>query len=200
MEYVLFFWFAWMLWIVVTFLMQRTKRQAFLGAAILLLMIHAPMSLSLGVAEWSAGYGIIIVLACVWTGILPNAYKWKVIILAVALMLLYASFQLMVWYNPVIFLLGETWVPAAVLSFVTVFSHGHAESRYPLILLAFAFGELIAAVTVMPLTGNLYLADAFFYNTLSAVLTLLVCWHLLEQLAWKLVGMSNVKRSSGLPL
>ncbi|QQK79848.1 hypothetical protein HUG20_08090 [Salicibibacter cibi] len=200
MEYVLFFWFAWMLWIVAMFFMQRTKGQTFLSAAILLAIIHVPITLSLGVVELSAAYGIVITLACVWTGVLPVAHKWKVIVLAAALMLLYASFQLMVWYNPVIFLLGETWIPAVVLSFVTVFFHGHSESRYPLVLLAFAFGELIAAVTVMPLTGNLYLADAFFYNTLATVLVFLVCWHWLEQLTWRLIGMSNAKRSSSLPL
>ncbi|AXF54870.1 hypothetical protein [Salicibibacter kimchii] len=199
MENLLFFWFAWMLWIVVVFFMQRTKERPFLAAAILVTIIYIPMPLSLGVVELSAAYGIIIALACIWTGFLPGAYKWKVIVLAVALMLLYASFQLMVWYNPVIFLLGETWIPAVILSFVTIFLHGHAGSRYPLVLLAIAFGELIAAVTVMPLTGNLYLADAFFYNTLATVLVLLVCWHWLEQLAWRLVKVSNVKRSSDLP-
>ncbi|QQK75997.1 hypothetical protein HUG15_10820 [Salicibibacter cibarius] len=200
MEYALFFWFAWMLWIIATFFMKRTKRQAFLAAAILITIIFVPITLTLSVVELSAAYGVIMMLACLWTGVLPAAHKWKVIVLAAALMLLYASFQLMVWYNPVIFLLGETWIPAVVLSFVMVFFHGHSESRYPLVLLAFAFGELIAAVTVMPLTGNLYLADVHFYNTLATVLVLLVCWHWLEQFAWRLVGTGNAKRSSGLPL
>ncbi|SDI29273.1 YphA family membrane protein [Natribacillus halophilus] len=196
MDYALFFWLAWMLWIIVAFFMRTSAGQGLLAATILATIICAPMTFTEGPLQMSAAYGIVMLLACGWAGSLGVRHKWKFFLSAVALMFLYASFQLMIWYNPAFFLLGEVWLSAVVLAFLTVFICSYAEGRYPLILLAFCFGELIGAITVMPLTGGLYLADTFFYNVLTAVLMLIVAWHALEVWAYKLTGTRTPSRHS----
>ncbi|MBB6449020.1 hypothetical protein HNR44_000969 [Geomicrobium halophilum] len=200
MDYLLFFWFAWMLWVVVTFLWQKTVRQVSLAVTILLIVIGAPITLNGDGFEISLAYGFVLFLACVWTGSFRMKRKWSMALSVIALTFLYASFQLMVWYSPVIFLLGDIWVPVIVIAFVTVFIHRHTESRYPLVLLACSFGEVLAAITILPLTGGLYVGDALFYNVLAAAMVLILLWQTLEQATKKWAnayGATRYKRTTG---
>lgn len=63
-----------------------------------------------------------------------------------------------------------------------MFVYRYRDSRYPLAMLALCFGELLTGWVLVPLREGLFIADALFFNRLTAVLVLFVVWHMIESL------------------
>ncbi|GAK02402.1 hypothetical protein JCM19037_633 [Geomicrobium sp. JCM 19037] len=182
MESLLFFWFSWILWVLISFFYEKSLARFYLAAAVLVGMIVYPLSWSGESYTVPFAFGVALITAIVWAGNVPKKRWLALIVCALSLMFMYAAIELAYWFSPVIFYAHDVWVPAAAIFFLTVFVYRYRDSRYPLAMLALCFGELLTGWVLVPLREGLFIADALFFNRLTAVLVLFVVWHMIESL------------------
>jgi len=185
LEDLLFYWFSWILWVIVTFFFKKTRARFYLAVWILIVMIVKPLTIPGIQGDISLAYIFLTLGAMIWIGQTIKWHHFLSMITMTSLAFLYAALQLSYWFSPVIFLIHETWLVAVIMVFVTLLVVSKPHNRVPWLIVACCIGNFWQAVVVSPLTSGLHLGFNHFFNDVSAMVILLVAWHVVERLIYE---------------
>ncbi|RKQ37675.1 hypothetical protein D8M06_02400 [Oceanobacillus halophilus] len=176
---IFFYWFSWIFWIIITFLMNKSKFRTVLAYWILLSIIVSPFTLMIG------GYSVAMTVFLLLFGTILLLVRQQQIIFN-----LFKSFTIMVGYTSLLFWekISPIWIiaPRIILfsiiigSIVTLISRDF-YSRIGICLLGMLVGEVIYSFILASYGLHEHIGEMIFLDTLSWALLLLTILDILHK-------------------
>jgi hypothetical protein len=149
MDGLYFFSFAWSVWIVTTFLSNKTSKIRLpIACFTLLVIISSPFSILMG--ELSIGYVPVIILIVIFVRIGFFSLKKKLYFLICSLVIAmgYAAFLLLELFDPIWILFNRTWLIAFLLTFLSVLLQEKLSWRLTVLLTGGIYGDTLFAIVI----------------------------------------------------
>ncbi|WP_406620585.1 hypothetical protein [Bacillus atrophaeus] len=188
MEPFYYYWSMWFLWILTTFILEKTKSRfivsVFILTNIILSIHHFTFYFTL-----NAAYVMFYTAACAFGGYLGMYKRLRYIVLHMTLVFAYAFVFLFALYDPVWFIIEPEWVVVMVFTVVTASVERNFRERLALFVLGMCQGELLYSFIIQRFAGAVSIGDFQWLYACSAGTILLFgiskCEHLAGQLSQK---------------
>ncbi|MEN2766165.1 YphA family membrane protein [Ornithinibacillus xuwenensis] len=179
MEGVYFYWFCWLFWIVITFLMPKSKKRTVLAVWLLVIITVSNLYLSFNYIEISMSFLLIIVGSFISISLLSRI--GFSIFSAFTIMIGFTS--LLIWeaHAPVwIFMPRLLIIPIICVLLITFIAKG-LQKRMTLVTLGLCGGEFLYSVMVSRFSIRQTIGEREFLDTLLIVLFILVCLEVIQK-------------------
>ncbi|MGQ7864594.1 MULTISPECIES: YphA family membrane protein [Bacillus] len=165
MEALYYYWSIWFVWIIVTFIMEKSSWRNVLGVFVLVHIICSHFMISIFDMSLNAGYLMTFLYACAGFVIFRSGHKIMRIIQLGSMVSAYAFFMIFALYDPVWFtLIKVDWVVFALLILMSLTYGHHFTERVTLWMMAVCLGEALYALTIHRLTSSIVIGDLSFLS------------------------------------
>ncbi|WP_223251373.1 YphA family membrane protein [Bacillus pumilus] len=165
MEDLYYYWSIWFVWIIVTFIMEKSSWRNVLGVFVLVHIICSHFMISIFDMNLNAGYLMTFLYACAGFVIFRSGHQIMRIIQLGSMVSAYAFFMIFALYDPVWFtLIKVDWVVFALLILMSLTYGHHFTERVTLWMMAVCLGEALYALTIHRLTSSIVIGDLSFLS------------------------------------
>ncbi|MFX0110152.1 YphA family membrane protein [Bacillus pumilus] len=165
MEALYYYWSIWFVWIIVTFIMEKSSWRNVLGVFVLVHIICSHFMISIFDMSLNAGYLMTFLYACAGFVIFRSGHQIMRIIQLGSMVSAYAFFMIFALYDPVWFtLIKVDWVVFALLILMSLTYGHHFTERVTLWMMAVCLGEALYALTIHRLTSSIVIGDLSFLS------------------------------------
>ncbi|MEC2058870.1 MULTISPECIES: YphA family membrane protein [Bacillus] len=194
MEQFYYYWSMWFLWVLTTFIIQKTKRRFAVSVFILTNIILSIHDIAL-YFSLNAAYMMFFVCGCVYAGYL-GMYRFRYILVCLTLVAAYAFVYLFALYDPVWFIIKPEWAAVILIVLLTASVERNFEKQLALFVLGMCQGELVYSFVIQKLAGALAVGGFQWLNACSAGMILLFGISKYEQLASQ-IGQKSKRSNKG---
>ncbi|TDO13567.1 hypothetical protein DFO69_2016 [Bacillus subtilis] len=194
MEQFYYYWSMWFLWVLTTFIFEKTKRRFAVSVFILTNIILSIHDITL-YFSLNAAYMMFFVCGCVYAGYL-GMYRFRYLMVFLTLVCGYAFVYLFALYDPVWFIIKPEWVAVILLVLLTASVERDFEKQLTLFVLGMCQGELVYSFVIQKLAGGLAVGGFQWLNACSAGMILLFGISKYEQLASQ-IGQKSKRSNKG---
>ncbi|WP_010530831.1 YphA family membrane protein [Lentibacillus jeotgali] len=182
----LFYWFAWILWIIITFFMKKSKYRTLLACWLLLLIIGSSVNLSIDFLELSLSYLVIFSGAV----ILHANISGKFFHVFVSFTITIGYTAMLIWVNhlPIEHFFPPTLIISCFLFLLTVIMATGFWNRLACLFLGMTAGELLYTVIIANYSIPEVAGDKRFLDAVIVVAVSVVCYDFILGLMQKIVG------------
>ncbi|WP_260984106.1 YphA family membrane protein [Bacillus pumilus] len=165
MEALYYYWSIWFVWIIVTFIMEKSLWRNVLGICVLVHIICSHFMISMFDMSLNAGYLMTFLYACAGFVLCRSCHQIMRIIQLGSMVSAYAFFMIFALYDPVWFtLIKVDWVVFALLILMSL-TYGHDfKERVTLWMMSICLGEALYALTIHRLTSSIVIGDLSFLS------------------------------------
>lgn len=165
MEALYYYWSIWFVWIIVTFIMEKSLWRNVLGICVLVHIICSHFMISMFDMSLNAGYLMTFLYACAGFVLCRSGHQIMRIIQLGSMVSAYAFFMIFALYDPVWFtLIKVDWVVFALLILMSL-TYGHDfKGRVTLWMMSICLGEALYALTIHRLTSSIVIGDLSFLS------------------------------------
>ncbi|CAL8896953.1 conserved membrane hypothetical protein [Bacillus pumilus] len=165
MEALYYYWSIWFVWIIVTFIMEKSSWRNVLGVFVLVHIICSHFMISIFDMSLNAGYLMTFLYACAGFVIFRSGHQIMRIIQLGSMVSAYAFFMIFALYDPVWFtLIKVDWVVFALLILMSLTYGHHFTERVTLWMMSVCLGEALYALTIHRLTSSIVIGDLSFLS------------------------------------
>ncbi|WP_459166583.1 YphA family membrane protein [Bacillus pumilus] len=165
MEDLYYYWSIWFVWIIVTFIMEKSSWRNVLGVFVLVHIICSHFMISIFDMSLNAGDLMTFLYACAGFVIFRSGHQIMRIIQLGSMVSAYAFFMIFALYDPVWFtLIKVDWVVFALLILMSLTYGHHFTERVTLWMMAVCLGEALYALTIHRLTSSIVIGDLSFLS------------------------------------
>uniref|UniRef100_UPI003F50C038 YphA family membrane protein n=1 Tax=Bacillus pumilus TaxID=1408 RepID=UPI003F50C038 len=165
MEALYYYWSIWFVWIIVTFIMEKSSWRNVLGVFVLVHIICSHFMISIFDMSLNAGYLMTFLYACAGFVIFRSGHQIMRIIQLGSMVSAYAFFMIFALYDPVWFtLIKVDWVVFALLILMSLTYGHHFTERVTLWMMAVCLGEALYALTIHRLTSSIVIGNLSFLS------------------------------------
>lgn len=184
MKMIIIHWFLWIIWIVVTFLMNKGTKRTTVACFLLLFILLSSNTISWHRIELNLS----IVFLFIISSVLLIKSRRKVFLSFVCLCIshFYAALQLWNITNPVWVFAPKLLIFSLLLVCFILFVSSDLLERFVIAVLSIVFGELIYSIAVYPLGWNLVIGNVFMLNLLSILSCFILLFHFYTEIKIKL--------------
>ncbi|MGE9753138.1 YphA family membrane protein [Bacillus inaquosorum] len=194
MEQFYYYWSMWFLWVLTTFIFEKTKRRFAVSVFILTNITLSIHDITL-YFPLNAAYMMFFVCGCVYAGYL-GMYRFRYLMVFLTLVGGYAFVYLFALYDPVWFIIKPEWVAVILLVLLTASVERDFEKQLTLFVLGMCQGELVYSFVIQKLAGGLAVGGFQWLNACSAGMILLFGISKYEQLASQ-IGQKSKRSNKG---
>ncbi|WP_420805444.1 YphA family membrane protein [Bacillus australimaris] len=165
MEALYYYWSIWFVWIIVTFIMEKSSWRSVLGFCVLLHIICSNFMISILDITINAGFLMTFLYACAAFVIFRSAHKMMKFMQLSSMVSAYAFFMIFALYDPVWFtLIKVDWAVFTLLILMSL-TYGHQlAERITLWMMSVCLGEALYALTIHRLTSFIVIGDLSFLS------------------------------------
>ncbi|TRZ37724.1 hypothetical protein CEQ21_20005 [Niallia circulans] len=179
MEGNLFYWFAWMLWVISTFMMDKDNRNRVFYASILLIaMILYPYHFFIGGMDLSVLLLIQLVAALIFASRLKLSQQLFTVLTSFMTMLAYVSFQLLSILDPVWLVADKSLLLAATLVLLALLLHKSVFCQVVMVVLGSSFGEVVYGGLLHYYSMDVGFGTPAYFDSLLIGISSLVVLHM----------------------
>ncbi|MFS0656510.1 hypothetical protein [Bacillus sp. 179-C3.3 HS] len=191
----MYYWSIWFIWIIVTFIMEKSIWRTVLAICVLCHMILSHWMINIMDIDMNAGYLLTCLYACVAFVIFHSSYRVIRIMQLGSMISAYAFFKIFALYDPVWFtLIKVEWVVFGLLVLMC-FTYGHhLTERMTLWMMSMCLGESLYSFAIQRLTSSVVIGDLAF---LSLVVQGIIFLLGVDQLATLMTTRSSRKLVKG---
>ncbi|MEH2999687.1 hypothetical protein ABEO94_01370 [Bacillus pumilus] len=165
MEALYYYWSIWFVWIMVTFIMEKSSWRSMLGVCVLVHIICSHFMVSMFDMSLNAGYLMTFLYACAGFVIFRSGHQMMRIMQLGSMVSAYAFFMIFALYDPVWFtLIKVDWVVFALLILMSLTYGHHFTERVTLWMMSICLGEALYALTIHRLTSSIVIGDLSFLS------------------------------------
>lgn len=165
MEALYYYWSIWFVWIMVTFIMEKSLWRTVLGICVLVHIIFSHVMISVLGISINAGFLMTFLYACAAFVIFRPSYRMMRIMQLGSMVSAYAFFMIFALYDPVWFtIIKVDWVVFALLILMCMTYGQLLTERITLWMMSVCLGEALYAVTIHRLTSSIVIGDLSFLS------------------------------------
>lgn len=165
MEALYYYWSIWFVWIMVTFIMEKSLWRSVLGICVLVHIIFSHIMISILDISINAGFLMTFLYACVAFVIFKSSYRIMRIMQLGSMVSAYAFFMMFALYDPVWFtIIKVEWVVFALLILMCMTYAQPLAERITLWMMSVCLGEALYALTIHRLTSSIVIGDLSFLS------------------------------------
>nr|WGD68876.1 hypothetical protein P5630_16330 [Bacillus subtilis] len=194
MEQFYYYWSMWFLWVLTTFIFEKTKRRIAVSVFILTNIILSIHDIAL-YFSLNAAYMMFFVCGCVYAGYL-GMYRFRYLMVYLTLVAAHAFVYLFALYDPVWFIIKPEWVAVILIVLLTASVERNFEKRLVLFVLGMCQGELVYSFVIQNFTGAMAVGGFQWLNACSAGIILLFGISKYEHLANQ-IGQKSKRSNKG---
>ncbi|WP_353856524.1 hypothetical protein [Bacillus sp. Bos-x628] len=155
-----YYWSIWFIWIMVTFIMEKSTLRTVMGVCVLVHIITSHLMISFLSVEMNAGFLLTFLYACIAFLQIRPTYQIIRIMQLCSMTCAYAFFMIFALYDPVWFtIIKVDWVVFALLILMCL-TYGHQLiERVTLLMMSVCLGEALYALTIHQLTSSFVIGD-----------------------------------------
>ncbi|KIL15209.1 YphA family membrane protein [Bacillus safensis] len=165
MEALYYYWSIWFVWIMVTFIMEKSLWRSVLGICVLVHIIFSHFMISVLDMSINAGFLMTFLYACAAFVIFRPGYRIMRIMQLGSMVSAYAFFMMFALYDPVWFtIIKVDWVVFTLLILMCM-TYGHSlAQKITLWMMSVCLGEALYALTIHRLTSSIVIGDLSFLS------------------------------------
>ncbi|CUB21711.1 YphA family membrane protein [Bacillus safensis] len=165
MEALYYYWSIWFVWIMVTFIMEKSLWRSVLGICVLVHIIFSHFMISVLDMSINAGFLMTFLYACAAFVIFRPGYRIMRIMQLGSMVSAYAFFMMFALYDPVWFtIIKVDWVVFTLLILMCM-TYGHSlAQKITLWMMSVCLGEALFALTIHRLTSSIVIGDLSFLS------------------------------------
>lgn len=165
MEALYYYWSIWFVWIMVTFIMEKSLWRTVLGICVLVHIIFSHVMISVLDISINAGFLMTFLYACAAFVIFRTSYRMMRIMQLGSMVSAYAFFMIFALYDPVWFtIIKVDWVVFALLILMCMTYGQPLTERITLWMMSVCLGEALYALTIHRLTSSIVIGDLSFLS------------------------------------
>ncbi|MGY4787861.1 YphA family membrane protein [Bacillus sp. OHL2] len=165
MEALYYYWSIWFVWIMVTFIMEKSLWRTVLGICVLVHIIFSHVMISVLGISINAGFLMTFLYACATFVIFRPSYRMMRIMQLGSMVSAYAFFMIFALYDPVWFtIIKVDWVVFALLILMCMTYGQPLTERITLWMMSVCLGEALYALTIHRLTSSIVIGDLSFLS------------------------------------
>ncbi|WP_458859663.1 YphA family membrane protein [Bacillus safensis] len=165
MEALYYYWSIWFVWIMVTFIMEKSLWRTVLGICVLVHIIFSHVMISVLGISINAGFLMTFLYACAAFVIFRPSYRMMRIMQLGSMVSAYAFFMIFALYDPVWFtIIKVDWVVFALLILMCMTYGQPLTERITLWMMSVCLGEALYALTIHRLTSSIVIGDLSFLS------------------------------------
>ncbi|MHC1991757.1 YphA family membrane protein [Bacillus safensis] len=165
MEALYYYWSIWFVWIMVTFIMEKSLWRSVLGICVLVHIISSHFMISVLDMSMNAGFLMTFLYACAAFVIFRPGYRFMRIMQLGSMVSAYAFFMMFALYDPVWFtIIKVDWVVFALLILMCMTYGQPLTERITLWMMSVCLGEALYALTIHRLTSSIVIGDLSFLS------------------------------------
>ncbi|WP_435889692.1 YphA family membrane protein [Bacillus safensis] len=165
MEALYYYWSIWFVWIMVTFILEKSLWRSVLGICVLVHIIFSHIMISILDISINAGFLMTFLYACVAFVIFKSGYRIMRIMQLGSMVSAYAFFMMFALYDPVWFtIIKVEWVVFALLILMCMTYAQPLAKRITLWMMSVCLGEALYALTIHRLTSSIVIGDLSFLS------------------------------------
>ncbi|MFY0396402.1 MULTISPECIES: YphA family membrane protein [Bacillus] len=165
MEALYYYWSIWFVWIMVTFIMEKSLWRSVLGICVLVHIIFSHVMISVLDISINAGFLMTFLYACAAFVIFRPSYRMMRIMQLGSMVSAYAFFMIFALYDPVWFtIIKVDWVVFALLILMCMTYGQPLTERITLWMMSVCLGEALYALTIHRLTSSIVIGDLSFLS------------------------------------
>ena len=179
MEGNLFFWFAWMLWLIPTFFMEKDNKHRLKYASILMIaMILYPYHFSFMGLEVSVLLFGQLMSAFLYTSRLKLSQQFYTVFTSFMTMLAYCSFQLLSILDPVWLLIDKGVLLSGMLVILSVMLHRTIACQILMMIIGSSVGEMLYGYMLHYYNMNVEIGTPVFFDSLLLCIASITAWNI----------------------
>ncbi|MFZ4452261.1 YphA family membrane protein [Salibacterium aidingense] len=178
MSGIIYFSILWYLWIIQTFFAPKDTFRLVSAIFILSLIILYPLEWNQRFVTLKPAFVLFYGGGWVLLASVNKRKQWTLVSLAAALSFLFAALRLAEWYEPVVFLFGQTLTYVVLFSILFLVFAKTLRERAALALITCLSGEIITQIHLFPWTQLVQAGDYFVLDTVVLILFILHLHHL----------------------
>ncbi|WP_420196188.1 YphA family membrane protein [Bacillus xiamenensis] len=165
MEALYYYWSIWFVWIMVTFIMEKSTWRNVLGVCVLVHIICSHVMIAMVGVRINAGFLLTFLYACMAFVIFRPVYRIISIMQLGSMVSAYAFFMIFALYDPVWFtIIKVDWVVFALLILMCL-TYGHQlMERITLWMMSVCLGEALYTLAIHRLTLPVVIGDLSFLS------------------------------------
>lgn len=165
MEALYYYWSIWFVWIMVTFIMEKSLWRSVLGICVLVHIIFSHVMISVLDISINAGFLMTFLYACAAFVIFKSSYRIMRIMQLGSMVSAYAFFMMFALYDPVWFtIIKVDWVVFSLLILMCMTYGQPLAERITLWMMSVCLGEALYALTIHRLTSSIVIGDLSFLS------------------------------------
>ncbi|WP_426501782.1 YphA family membrane protein [Bacillus safensis] len=160
-----YYWSIWFVWIMVTFIMEKSLWRSVLGICVLVHIIFSHVMISVLDISINAGFLMTFLYACAAFVIFRPSYRMMRIMQLGSMVSAYAFFMIFALYDPVWFtIIKVDWVIFVLLILMCMTYGQPLTERITLWMMSVCLGEALYAPTIHRLTSSIVIGDLSFLS------------------------------------
>ncbi|MEC0666641.1 hypothetical protein P8864_12160 [Priestia flexa] len=183
MEGFLFYWFAWIGWVISTFFLHKTSLRWKVSMLLLISIMLSTTSVWIGPFFVSYTYLFLLVMVCVDISRLKTSKQLYVLFISLIVMFAYVGFCLLELYDPVWIFVNRQWLLTAIILYIGFLLVKDDHMRYIVILLGLLGGDFLYSLIVTNISMPHPVGQPMLLDLVATVLMLLFIWKVVRSLA-----------------
>ncbi|WP_430487393.1 YphA family membrane protein [Priestia flexa] len=183
MEGFLFYWFAWIGWIISTFFLGKTPLRWKVSMLLLISIMLSTTSVWVGPFFISYTYLFLLVMVCIDASRFKASKQLYVLFISLIVMFAYVGFCLLELYDPVWIFVNRQWLLTAIILYIVFLLVKDDYMRCIVILLGLLGGDFLYSLIVTSLSMPYPVGHPTFLDLVAAVLMLLFIWKIVRTFA-----------------
>ncbi|WP_096153741.1 MULTISPECIES: YphA family membrane protein [Bacillus] len=181
MEGHLFYYLAWVGWIIVFFFFSDKKLRFLLSSVILLLIICSHFYINVLEFRWNLAYFVLLVATFFFLSKVTRKNSVYMYFASTSISLVYVTFIIFEIFDPVFIFLGREWMLTFIILYMCFMLFKEKEQRYIGVLTGLLQGELLAAFIIYSVFGYNMVAELPFWEIVTLSIAGLSIWVLFEK-------------------
>lgn len=183
MDGALFYWVAWISWVISTFFMKKTKLRLNVSACMLILLILTAHSFT--IENLTINIGLLFLLLVGYVIILPKSvFKLLYFYLTTLIItLLYVSFHIFSLIDPIWLLFDAKWMLAIGLVYFVIILQTKIKDRVFVLILGTCHGEILYGLIIGQYHFPIHIGSIVFFDFLSVCFILIQSWYSFETIS-----------------
>ncbi|MDX5474458.1 MAG: hypothetical protein LPK00_02875 [Bacillaceae bacterium] len=181
MEGYLFYYLAWIAWIIVFFFFSDRKKRFVLSSVILLLIICSQFYINILEFKWNLAYFVLLVATFFYLAKVVRSKYVYMYFASTSISLVYVTFIIFEIFDPVFIFIGREWMLTFIILYMCFMVFKEKEHRYIGMITGLLQGELLAAFIIYSVFGYNIVAELPFWEIVTLSITGLSLWVFFEK-------------------
>ncbi|MDQ0271094.1 YphA family membrane protein [Cytobacillus purgationiresistens] len=181
MEGLTFYWVSWVLWVIITFLLNKNQVLRLpLSIGLLLVIISSSFSIELGGIKVTFASVLLLLTLYILVGRLSKPKMAYALICHLIILLAYVSFLLFELFDPVWVIFDRKWMLSILLVYLAIMLHENRLMRVVIILMGAVNGEVLYALIISKFSFPHTVGSLMSLDAIALSVAFVAIWNALE--------------------